>query len=74
MNELSIEQIQKVLGWSYPTALDWAKENGRMDGRKWMVSADTVYEKIYLRHQEVAESENMFFAICPAYSVPFVSF
>ena len=41
---LSIKQIRKIMGWSYPTAFKFARANGEMVEGKWYVPAPAVKE------------------------------
>ena len=53
MNDLTISQTQKILGWSYPTALQFAKEHGRQDGSgKWFIPFDVVAGEVQKRTVE----------------------
>lgn len=48
-NGLAIKDIEYILGWSYPTALAYAKENGTKDeDGRWMVPASLVYFQVAL--------------------------
>ena len=49
MSELTIEQIQNILGWSYPTALEFAKKNGEIRERKWYVPFNDVAAEVQNR-------------------------
>ena len=42
MNELTIGQMQVVVGWSYPTALNFAKAHGHMINGKWYIPFNAV--------------------------------
>ena len=59
--QLSILQIQKVLGVSYPTALNWAKERGTKvteHGRdKWYVPASAVQTELSNRSRKVRKAQ-----------------
>ena len=47
MNEkLSIKQVQKNMGWSYPTALKFAASHGQQVEGKWFVPASAVEDEI----------------------------
>ncbi len=46
MDELTIKQMQYVLGWSYPTALGFAKRQGRYDGARWYIPYTVVAGKV----------------------------
>jgi len=53
MNELTISQTQEILGWSYPTALQFAKLNGRQeDSGKWMIPFSAVAGEVQKRTVE----------------------
>jgi hypothetical protein len=57
MDTLTISQLQYVVGWSYPTALQFAKENGRQsDSGKWLVPYDAVAAEV---SQRVIDSRKM---------------
>jgi len=58
MKTLTINQVQKILGWSYPTALQFAQENGELQngGRLWCVPVDSVVKVIEERE---ADARNM---------------
>ena len=45
-DKLTITQIQKIMSWSYPTALKFATKNGEFIGGKWYVSQEAVQGKI----------------------------
>ena len=44
--QLTIEQVGKIMGWSYQTALKFANRHGEMVGRKWYVPATAVSDEI----------------------------
>ena len=44
--QLTIEQVEKITGWSYPTALKFARRHGEMVSGKWYVPASAVASKI----------------------------
>jgi predicted site-specific integrase-resolvase len=49
MNELDVTQVKEILELSYPTALKFAREHGRLDPAmssrgKWLVPAEKVRE------------------------------
>ena len=44
--QLTIEQVGKIMGWSYPTALKFANRHGEMVGGKWRVPSCVVDEKV----------------------------
>lgn len=48
MNEkqLTIEQVRTVLGISYPTALSFANEHGKMVDGRWLIPASAVQEVV----------------------------
>ena len=48
MNEkqLTTEQVEIIMGWSYPTALKFASRFGEMSGGKWHVPSNKVAGKI----------------------------
>ena len=46
MDELTITQLQKVMNWSYPTALKFATINGEMRDGKWYVPADVIQYQV----------------------------
>ena len=65
MDELTIAQIEKILKWSYPTALKFAKENGRqLDGLRgqWFVPAHIVEEELKARAKAVQEQRQLFYS------------
>jgi len=49
MNEkqLSIEQVEKIMGWSYPTALKFANRHGEMVAGKWHVPSVSINEEVF---------------------------
>ena len=49
MNELTIAQVREIVGWSYPTALDFAKRTGAMIDGKWYVPFDIVAAEVQKR-------------------------
>ena len=44
--QLTIEQVEIIMGWSYPTALKFASRFGEMRGGKWHVPSNLVGGKI----------------------------
>ena len=44
--QLTIEQVEKIMGWSYPTALKFANRHGEMVGGKWRVPSDVIDKKV----------------------------
>ena len=55
MNELTIQDTKKILGWSYPTALKFAKQNGRQDETgRWLIPAVVVREQLDAIHLRLA--------------------
>ena len=44
--QLSIEQVEKIMGWSYPTALKFANRHGEMVGGKWQIPSGVINEKV----------------------------
>ena len=44
--QLTIEQVEIIMGWSYPTALKFASRFGEMHGGKWHVPSNKVAGKI----------------------------
>ena len=60
MEKLTIQQLMKVTGMSYPTALTFAKENGEQesDGGKrarWLIPVDKVQRFVLLERNRVNE-------------------
>jgi len=55
MNEkqLSIEQVEKIMGWSYPTALKFANRHGEMVAGKWQVPSLEIEREIASRENDV---------------------
>ena len=49
MTYLTINQVKKIIGWSYPTALDFAKKHGTMVDGKWMIPFDDVSAEVQKR-------------------------
>ena len=62
MNEkqLTIEQVGKIMGWSYPTALKFANRHGEIVGRKWQVPSSTIRKEIDKRGAAVKNMEYRF--------------
>ena len=54
MNDLTISQTQKIIGWSYPTALQFAKKHGQRSSldSKWMIPFDVVAAEVQKRTVE----------------------
>lgn len=50
---LSIEQVEKIMGWSYPTALKFASRHGEMIGGKWQVLFKDVKYLVDQRENDV---------------------
>ena len=44
--QLTIEQVEKIMGWSYPTALKFANRHGEMVSGKWQVPSGAVWNEI----------------------------
>ena len=44
--QLSIEQVMEIMGWSYPTARNFAVKYGELVGNKWHVPSTAVDAKI----------------------------
>ena len=65
MKSLTITQVQSILGWSYPTALQFAQEQGELQngGRLWVVPVDSVVEVI---EEKEAQTRNMRSALTAA--------
>ena len=53
MDYLDIKQVEQILGWSYPTALEWAAKQGERQGRKWVVNPSVVDAVIREREAQV---------------------
>jgi hypothetical protein len=61
MDELTIKNIENILGWSYPTALAFAKLNGRQDeAGKWFVPAEAVDSELKNRERLVNEQRRAY--------------
>ena len=56
MNELTINQMIYVLGWSYPTALKFAKQTGRQEAGRWMIPYTNIAGKV---NEQVVEANKM---------------
>jgi hypothetical protein len=58
--ELTIEQLQDVLGWAYPKALRYAQEHGRRKMRdsrkKWLVPYELVEAQVNERVLDACRS------------------
>ena len=65
MNEkqFTIEQVEIIMGWSYPTALKFANRHGEMSGGKWHVPSNVVYNKIAEIDVEVVRMKKTFASI-----------
>ena len=50
---LTIKQVEKILGMSYPTALQFAQEHGEQVERKWVVPAEAVRSVLAQRSFEL---------------------
>ena len=57
MTDLTIEEIEEILGVSYPTALRFAQKYGKVKsgGRKWLVPAQAVADVIETEQQRINE-------------------
>ena len=58
MNEIDINQLKEALNISYPTALNFAQEHGRLDPLgssrgKWVVSVDVVKAELEQRRRDI---------------------
>ena len=65
MSELSINQVQTILGITYPTAHKMARELGRFDesvppNGKWFIPSDAVYNMIFKEIQDAQSKEYRF--------------
>ena len=54
--QLSILDIQRIMGTSYPTALKFANRHGEMIGGRWFIPYDAVKEAV---NSEVRRTETM---------------
>lgn len=67
MKHLTIKQVEKVFGWSYPTALQYGQRFGRQDGdgqkAKWLVPLDVVEADLKMREDEVRSMRDRLVAI-----------
>jgi hypothetical protein len=61
MKTLTISEAQQVLGWSYPTALKFAKQHGQMINgrRKWVIPADEVSQVLKDEQKTLDEKQSM---------------
>lgn len=68
--KLSIEQVMKIMDWSYPTARVFAVQNGLQNASgKWFVPAQSVWDLVW-KHQEKADNiKERFFAEMPNFSL-----
>ena len=53
MDELTITQLQRIMKWSYPTALKFAALNGEMREGKWYVPRDVLVNEVSQLEEEV---------------------
>jgi len=62
MNEkqLSIEQVEKIMGWSYPTALKFANRHGEMVAGKWFIPSLQIEQEIAKHQRNVRRMETIF--------------
>lgn len=58
--EFTVEDIQYILGLSYPTALKMASKNGISRDRKWFVPAEVVQKWV---DREIAEVQRKQFRL-----------
>lgn len=56
MKQLTIKQAQYITGWSYPTALRFAKEHGEYQNGIWLIPEDNIADVVY---QEVMKASKM---------------
>ena len=61
--QLTIEQVEKIMGWSYPTALKFANRHGEMVGGKWYVPILGVWKEIALLSTSVVAMKKRYFEI-----------
>lgn len=66
MDELTIKQTQDVLGMSYPTALAYAQQNGRISltERRWVIPAHVVWDELQKRRADIDERESQLKHYC----------
>lgn len=57
---LTINDVETVLGISYPTALALAKSTGEMVSGKWFIPADVIEARIAEERQRVEKMEERF--------------
>lgn len=53
MDELTITQLQRIMKWSYPTALKFATLNGVMREGKWYVPREVLVSEVSQLEEEV---------------------
>lgn len=64
MSELTITQTQKVIGWSYPTALQFAKQYGRQGGDgKWLIPFAAVAAEVQSRVIDAQKMQDRLVAV-----------
>ena len=56
MSELSIPQVQKILGWSWPTAYKYAQQYGRKVDGQWYLPYDFIASKV---QNELVKADRM---------------
>ena len=52
---ITIKDVQKVTGWSYPTALKFIEKHGEMTGGKWFMDAAPLSDYVQTQLQESKE-------------------
>ena len=53
MDELTITQLQRIMNWSYPTALKFATLNGNMRDGRWYIPREILVNEISQLEEEV---------------------
>jgi hypothetical protein len=62
MKHLTVEHVRRIMGWSYPTALKFAKEHGRQceEGRQeWSIPAHAVEAAVDAQLDEAFSKKRM---------------
>ena len=52
-NRLSVGQVEKIMGWSYQTALKFANRHGEMINGKWFIPVESIQYVIDQRENDV---------------------
>jgi hypothetical protein len=64
--KLTIEQVEKIMQWSYPTALKFASIHGEKGSKVWLIPSGVVWNRITQLEANVKNMRKEFFNVCPS--------